>query len=170
MKRQFNRWSFYLCLVCLALFFYSRLFGIWILTPPVLILCMGLTAFVMAIVGFGGITGWQTALRSWAALLLSLGLSLILAVWITSPEEQWIKTDDSPDHRYNISFYLTNEGATTSFGVVGKLDGPLWFKKKVYSDYHIDHANVEWKNNHVVSINGHVVNLKKGVYYDYSKD
>ncbi|XKF67543.1 DUF5412 domain-containing protein [Virgibacillus necropolis] len=64
-----------------------------------------------------------------------------------------------------MELYRTNGGAATSFGVVGELKGPLWFKKRVYSDYRMDHADVRWKNNHTVSINNHKINLGEGETY-----
>ncbi|MGM0845665.1 MAG: DUF5412 family protein [Bacillota bacterium] len=69
------------------------------------------------------------------------------------------------DDNYTIEFFLTNGGSTTSFGVLGKLDGPLGFEKKIYDEYPMDHVDVEWINEHTVLINNHVLNLKKGDTY-----
>ncbi|WP_245676760.1 DUF5412 family protein [Bacillus solimangrovi] len=79
--------------------------------------------------------------------------------------EDLFQITHSPDGNYKIEFYLTNGGATTSFGVLGKLDGPLWFKKTINDDYHMDKADVEWINEHTISINNHILDLKKGETY-----
>ncbi|RLQ93699.1 hypothetical protein D9X91_16885 [Falsibacillus albus] len=79
--------------------------------------------------------------------------------------EDLFKTTVSPDDNYKIEFYLTNGGATTSFGVIGKLDGPFWFKKTIYHAYPMDHVKVKWVDNHTVWINNHILDLKKGETY-----
>ncbi|MCY8233457.1 DUF5412 domain-containing protein [Priestia endophytica] len=94
------------------------------------------------------------------SLILFLGVLRVLFI-----AEDLFETTHSPDHNYKIEFYLINGGATTSFDVLGKLDGPLWFEKTVYDDYRMDHADVKWINNHTVSINNHILDLEKGETY-----
>lgn len=86
------------------------------------------------------------------------------------PGKKLIETTHSPNMQYVINIYLTNGGATTSYGIIGELNGLLWFKKQVFTDYKINYANVEWKNNYTVSINGHVLNLRKGQTYSFTRD
>jgi len=116
--------------------------------------------------------GWLSALRSWFTTLVSLGLSFVLAIGVLffadAKEEMFVST--SPDQHHKIHFYLTNGGATTSYGVVGELEGPLWFKKVIYNDYKIDRAVAKWRNNYTVNINEKMINLRKGQTYDFSKD
>ncbi|WP_183163957.1 DUF5412 family protein [Alteribacter keqinensis] len=64
-----------------------------------------------------------------------------------------------------MDFYLTNGGATTAFGVIGKIDGPLWFNKTIYNEYRMDKADVEWLDDHTVTINGRTLDLEKGETY-----
>ncbi|MGV3463804.1 MAG: DUF5412 family protein, partial [Heyndrickxia sp.] len=105
-------------------------------------------------------------------ILVSLGLSFLLmvAMIFTSDAKQEILTSTSPDQHYKIYLYLSNGGAMTSFGITGELDGPLWFKKTIYTDYKIDHVDAKWLNYYTVNINGQVLNLRRGDSYDFSKD
>jgi len=41
-----------------------------------------------------------------------------------------------------------------TFGIVGELQGALWFRKVVYSERKTDQVHLEWSNNHTVVING----------------
>lgn len=88
-----------------------------------------------------------------------------MALRVFFVSEDLFETTYSFEHNYKIEFYLTNGGATTAFGVLGKLDGPLWFEKTVYDDYRMDHADVKWINNHTISINNHIIDLEKGETY-----
>jgi hypothetical protein len=174
--KKLNLWSFLLAVVCLLVFLYSFysslfLFNVWSAAPPpFIILCLTVLAFIMGLIGFKGIAGKLSVFRSLFTMIISIGLSIILALIVILPFEKQIKTTYSPDRQYAIHFYLTNGGAATSFGVIGDLNGQLWFKKRIYSDYNVDRVDVKWKNNHTVSINGHVLNLKKGQAYRYFKD
>lgn len=48
-----------------------------------------------------------------------------------------------------------------TFGIVGELNDPLWFKKNIYSERHADQAEVEWEVEHIVVINGHRLDLRE---------
>lgn len=151
--------------------FYASVNTIWSVAPPVyIILILTAAAFFMGVVGFRSITNRLTALRSWFTVLTSLFLSIILlAVVLFLPDaKQLIKTTHSSNDHYTINFYLTNGGAATSLGMIGELNGPLWFKKTIYSDYNMGHANIEWKNDVTISINSHVLHLNKGETYSDS--
>ncbi|MGG1221029.1 DUF5412 family protein [Priestia endophytica] len=168
MARRYNLWSFYLCLICL-IFSLSLVFSDWSVAPPVYILWIfTLVALILGLFGFEDETNKRSRLRSLFTFIFSSLLLLILflvALRVFFVSEDLFKTTHSPNNNYKIEFYLTNGGATTSFGVLGKLDGPLWFEKTVYDDYRMDHADVKWINNHTVSINNHILDLKKGETY-----
>ena len=74
-------------------------------------------------------------------------------------------TTQSPDGDYTIDFYQINGGAATSIGVVGELDGPLWFKKTIYDDWNRQEVDVEWIDNHTVKINDYVLDLEANKTY-----
>lgn len=73
-----------------------------------------------------------------------------------------IKTVSSPEDNYTIDFYRFDAGAAGSFGVRGTLNGPLWSKKRIYYQQSVEQVEVEWENNSTISINNHLLNLKKG--------
>ncbi|MGG0386287.1 DUF5412 family protein [Priestia filamentosa] len=168
MERRYNLWSFYLCLTCL-IFSLSLVFSNWSVDPPTYILWIfALISFIFGLFGFEDKTNKWSRVRSVFTFIFSSLLSLILFLGVLRVlfiAEDLFKTIYSPDHNYKIEFYLTNGGATTSFGVLGKLAGPLWFEKTVYDDYRMDRADVKWINNHTVSINNHILDLEKGETY-----
>jgi hypothetical protein len=91
-----------------------------------------------------------------------LSFVLFLGVlWLFFYSEELMFNTYSPNRQHKINFYLTNGGATTSYGVLGKLEGPLWFNKTIYDDYRMDRADVKWKNNDRISVNNHLLDLKK---------
>ncbi|WP_433750564.1 DUF5412 family protein [Falsibacillus pallidus] len=94
------------------------------------------------------------------SLIFFLGVIRFLFI-----SEELIKTAVSPDENYKVEFYLINGGAATSFSVLGKLDGPLWFKKTIYYQSPMDHVDVNWVDNHTISINNQILNLKNGNPY-----
>lgn len=168
---RYNLWSFYLCLLCVVLTFYliySNVSTVWSVAPPVyILLLLAILSFVAGILGFKKNKSCLADVRSWFTVLVSLFLSFILLlVMVFIPEgKQLIDTTQSPDHNYTINIYRTNGGAATSFGIKGELDGPLWFRKTIYAQYRMDHADIKWKNNYTVSINNHKLNLHKGQTY-----
>ncbi len=172
MARQFNLWSFYLCIFCLVVslhLIHSTINQTWSVAPPAYILwILTVIVFIVGIMGFKDKSNRISRVRSWLTVLISLLLSFVLFLGVLRVlfiSEDLIETTNSPDNRYTINFYLTNGGAATSFGVLGKIDGPLWFNKTIYNDYHMDQADVEWINEYTVSINNHILNLKNGETY-----
>ena len=168
MARRYNLWSFSLCLLTI-LFLLTLIFSHWMISPPPYILwLLSVTAFILGIFGFKDKTNKVSKFRGWFTIFLSPLLSMILFLGVLRFlffSEDLFKTTNSPGNNYKIEFYLKNGGATTSFGVIGKLDGPLWFEKTIYDDYRMDHANVEWIDEHTVSINNHILDLRKGETY-----
>lgn len=160
-----------MCLLCLILSL-SLVYSAWRIIPPYILWFLTLLTLILGIKGFKDKTKKTSKLRSWFTLVFSLLLLIPLSIsaflGLLRPlvvSEELLKTSHSPGQNYTIEFYLTNGGATTSFGVIGKLDGPLGFEKVIYDDYRIDHAKIEWVNNHTISINNHVLDLKKGETY-----
>jgi len=78
-----------------------------------------------------------------------------------------IKTVSSPDNGYTIDFYFWDAGAAGTFGIRGELNGPLWFKKRIYYEKRTGNVNVEWKSNNKVSINNHILKLNEGETFGY---
>ena len=77
---------------------------------------------------------------------------------------QVLKGSTSPDGRYKIKAFRTSGGATVDFGVYCDLsiDGKTY--EKIYTDYHVKDANIEWIDNDTVSINSHIIDLPDGRY------
>ncbi|RLL48551.1 hypothetical protein D8M04_04315 [Oceanobacillus piezotolerans] len=92
----------------------------------------------------------------------SLSAILLLAIVVNTFTREPIETIQSPDSKITIDFYTVNGGAATSIGVLGIVDGPLWFKKNIYNDNNMHKADVEWTNNHTITINNHTLDLSKG--------
>lgn len=174
MGKRYNLWSLYLIIVGLGLSYYSIysvINNIWLIAPPnYILLLLSLLAFVLGIFGFKDKRSWRTKLRSWLTVILSsltsIGLLLVLSISFLFPNE-YIRTINSPNNRYSIEFYRWDMGAAGSFGILGELDGPLWFKKRIYMEEKIENVKVKWKSNNKVSINNHILNLDEGDTYGY---
>ncbi|QHS24300.1 DUF5412 domain-containing protein [Virgibacillus sp. MSP4-1] len=178
MKKGYNLGSFYLILVCLGLAvysFYSNLSHTWLVAPPnYILLIFSLLAMILGIIGFKDKRNWRTKTRSWLTVIISTLLSIIfflailLSLFASSfGVNEHIKTVQSPDGDYTIDFYRYDAGAAGSFGIRGELNGPLWFKKRIYYRDTEEQVEVEWKNDRTVSINNHTLNLKEGETYGY---
>jgi hypothetical protein len=177
-EKRYNLGSFYLIFVCLGLALYSlysNLNHTWLIAPPNYILFgFSLLALILGIIGFKDKRNWRTKTRSWLTIILSLLLSIVffLAILLTLfassfGANEHIKTVQSPDGNYTIDFYRYDAGAAGSFGIRGELNGPLWFKKRIYYRDKEEQVEVEWKNNSTVSINNRTLNLKEGETYGY---
>lgn len=161
-------------LVCLGLSIYS-LYSIftntWLIAPPnYILLLISLLAFVLGIFGFKDKRNWRTKLRSWLTVILSplisFGLILLLLISFLYPNH-YIKTTNSPDKHYSITFYRWDMGAAGTFGILGELNGPLWFKKRIYDEARTENVKVKWESNSKVAINNHILNLVEGDTYGY---
>lgn len=178
MESRYNLWSFYLIFVCLGLVaysLYSNISNTWLIAPPSYILfIISLLAFSLGIIGFKDKRNWRTKTRSWLTVILSTFLSialfivLLLSIFASSlGANELIETVQSPDGNYTIDFYRYDAGAAGTFGVRGEINGPLWFKKRIYHQRRIEQVEVKWKNNSTVSINNRTLNLKEGETYGY---
>ncbi|MDQ0233278.1 DUF5412 family protein [Metabacillus malikii] len=178
MELKFNQWSFYLTFLCVGLSFYSfysYLESFWLLAPPSYILLgISVIALVFGILGLKAHRYRWAKLRSGITLSLSLLLSIILSLtiiltWLFSilEPDNPTKTTHSPNGDYTINFYKWNEGATGGFGIRGELDGPLWFKKKIYFQEYAEDVQVVWESNDKVSINNQILDLGNGDTFGY---
>lgn len=140
----------------------------WLVIPPNdVILILSILGLTLAILGFKDKSNKSTKVRSWVSTVLSVVLIFILLgalsfTSIFSGSKQLITTTHSPDKNYTISFYKTDAGAMGSFGVIGELKGPLWFKRVFYYERKTDQVDLEWINNHTISINDQKVDLLNG--------
>ncbi|RDI45594.1 DUF5412 family protein [Falsibacillus pallidus] len=169
MSQRYNLWSFYLSLLSL-LFLLSLIYSDWSIAPPYIFWFISVISFILGIIGFKDKTSRRSRFRSWFTVILSLMLSGIFFLGVIRflfISEELIKTAVSPDDNYKVEFYLINGGAATSFSVLGKLDGPLWLKKTIYYQSPMDHADVKWVDNHTISINNQILNIKEGDTYSH---
>ena len=178
MGKRYNLVSFYVMLVCLGLAvysLYSNISNTWLIAPPnYILLLFSLLAFVLGIIGFKDKRNWRSKTRSWLTVILSslLSIALFLAISLSLfaslfGANEHIKTVQSPDGTYTIDFYRYDAGAAGTFGIRGELNGPLWFKKRIYYRDREEQVEVEWITNSTVSINNRTLNLKEGETYGY---
>ena len=85
MGRKYNLWSFILSIICILLFFIVSLSGpidysIMGTHPLKLVLYITLTVFILGILGFSDIQDWKGLLRSITTVIITLGLSVFLAI------------------------------------------------------------------------------------------
>ncbi|MBB6635080.1 DUF5412 family protein [Cohnella thailandensis] len=174
-KNKVNAWAFVLMIVCAAASvnsLFATLGNYWQLAPPAAVLFLAsAVALILGMIGIGG-TGKFAKTRSWLTIAVSLPLMLALAAIlllqaIFGEDREPFRTVHSPDDRYSIKFYRWDEGATGTFGVRGELQGPLWFKKKIYVEKRTEEIEVEWAGEHALSINGHQLDLDKEETYGY---
>lgn len=85
MRKTINTWSFFLSLICLALFLlvsFSRIFDLLALlgTHPLNIV-LGLTifTFIIGLFGISGIRNLKTMIRSAVTIVITLGLSCVMS-------------------------------------------------------------------------------------------
>ncbi len=180
MEKKYNIWSFYLIFLCIGISFYSLYSTIdstssWLIAPPIYILLLvSILTFIFGVMGFKDSKNWQSKTRSWVTIILSLLLSiaLFLVILLTSffsslGVNEHIKTIRSPDQNYTIDFYYYDAGATGSFGVRGELNGPLWFKKRIFNQKGIKEVSINWDSNNIVLINDKMLNLDNGDTFGY---
>ncbi|WP_145147459.1 DUF5412 family protein [Paenibacillus xylanexedens] len=147
---------------------YSHMNNKWLVSPPnYVILILSILGLALAILGFKDTSNKSTKVRSWISTVLSVVLIFILLgalsfTSIFSGSKQLLTTTHSPDKHNTISFYKTDAGAMGSFGVVGELKGPLWFKRVFYYEGKTDQVDLEWVDNHTISINDQKVNVSSG--------
>lgn len=176
--KKYNWIAFFLiifsCLIA-GYSLYSDMHYMWLIAPPsYVILLLSILALVLGIAGFWDKSSWHAKLRSWLTIIISPLLIILLCIVILftamfSGAKERMETVSSPDGQYTIHFYRTDAGAKGTFGILGELKGPLWFKKKIFFQRRVDQVEVEWENNHTILINAHRLDLldlkKEGISY-----
>ncbi|MDF9843840.1 MULTISPECIES: DUF5412 family protein [unclassified Paenibacillus] len=169
--KKYNWCSFLLLLVLGGIIggsVYSQIYNQWMISPPNYItLIFTVIALILGIVGFQDQSSWRAKVRSWFSMIFSSILIIVLTASLVftalfSGSKELLKTVQSPDKKYTIHFYATDAGGMGSFGVLGELEGPLWFKKKVYIESKVNEVQTEWENAHTILINNHRLNLMDG--------
>ena len=178
MASTYNKAGFYLNIatISLALYaLYTNIHNMWIVAPPnYILLILSSAAFVMAVKGLKDKRNWLIITRSWFTLITSavtttlLALLVLLTLMLYSINaHRFLESTESPNGSYTVDFYLFDAGAAGTFGIWGELNGPLWFKKKVYYEKRTMEAIYEWKDDSTITINGRTLNLKLGETYGY---
>lgn len=88
------------------------------------------------------------------------------------PKGELIQEVKSPNGTYTLNAYITNGGATTSFAVRGELifnKRKIFKTKNIYWNYKESQANIEWKDEDTVIINGRTLQVPNETY-DFRKD
>lgn len=76
----------------------------------------------------------------------------------------------SPNDNYTITAYLNNGGATTDYAVLCSVtDNQTGKERNIYWQYHCSEAEIEWKDEQTIIINGVELNVLKDSY-DYRND
>ena len=171
LERTYNLWAFILCVVLVGFSFqalYASFNRAWQLAPDALTLW--LLSIMTIVVGLLGFKDKRTKLarwRSWLTMFITIPLSLafILGVAVNTMAKDHIETTHSPDDKITIDFYTINGGATTAISVTGIINGPLWFKKRIYYGDPMYDLDIKWINNHTIQINSHKLDLEKGEPY-----
>ncbi|WP_342468583.1 DUF5412 domain-containing protein [Ureibacillus sp. FSL K6-3587] len=103
------------------------------------------------------------------AVILSYGIYWLFFDWSRFKDEL-IAQSTSPNGTYTINAYLSNGGATLSHSVLGELvfNEKNEKPKKIYWEYKIDYAIIEWLDDDTVVINGVQLELPKETY-DYRR-
>lgn len=170
-KRHAHYIGFYLtvaCLLIIGLPIVVRYLSQWSVgLPASFIWLVCLTALVLTSIGISSHQSIHDRLRGWFSLSISIVLIGLVSIWLFfsmlfSPAKQLLDTTTSPNGAYTIDLYRGNGGATTSFWIVGELDGPLWTTKRIYYHYNKDQVDFNWVNDHTIEINNHPIDLANG--------
>ena len=82
------------------------------------------------------------------------------------PKGEFLTEESSPDGKYTLKAYVTNEGATTSYAIRGEL---VFNEKKgktqnIYWNYREDTAEISWVDDDTVTINNRTLDIPKEKY------
>lgn len=82
------------------------------------------------------------------------------------PTGEFLTEETSPDGNYTLKAYLANGGATTAYAIRGELvfNTSKGQTKNIYWNYRESTAEIEWKDNYTVMINGHTLNVPSEKY------
>lgn len=87
------------------------------------------------------------------------------------PEGELLTTTSSPDEQYTVNIYVSKSGATVADAVRGEVVNHKNEDKakNIYWQYRESEAEVIWITNHIVSINGVDLDVRKDVF-DFRKE
>lgn len=165
MVKKYNVWSFIVCLLLVALSFqalYASANETWQWAPDALTLWIfSIIVFIVGLIGFQDKSSKIAKWRSWLTILMIVPLSTVflMGVAVNTMAREHIETTESPDKRTTIDFYTLNGGAATSISVTGVINGPLWFKKRIYYEVPMHEVDVEWLDNDTIKINRSTLKL-----------
>ncbi|GAA0372014.1 DUF5412 family protein [Bacillus horti] len=172
--KKYNLIAFFLMIFCyliVAYSIYSLANNTWLIAPPnYVILLLSILTFIIGVMGFKDVSSWHAKVRSWLTTIFSSLLVVLLFITLAftsmfSGAKELITTVNSPDGYYTIDFFYTDAGAMGTFGILGELNGPLWFKKRIYTERRVDQVEVEWENNHTILINDNTLDLSESAKF-----
>jgi Family of unknown function (DUF5412) len=87
------------------------------------------------------------------------------------PRGDFLTEETSPDGSYTVRAYVVNGGATVPYVVRGELAFNEEEDKviNIYWNHHEENADISWKDDDTVVINGHSLNVP-GDRYDFRND
>lgn len=99
-------------------------------------------------------------------ILINIVLTVILCIYLffsmaIGRSFPLIQTETSPDEKIELNFYSFDAGGMGTFGVIGEVNGPLWFKKRIYYEKRIQDIEIEWIDNDTLLINKQLIELKE---------
>lgn len=77
------------------------------------------------------------------------------------PTGEYLTEETSADGKYTVKAYVTNGGATTAYAVRGELifNNSNKKPKTIYWNDREEAANISWKDNDTIEINGHSLDV-----------
>ncbi|KGX92749.1 membrane protein [Pontibacillus halophilus JSM 076056 = DSM 19796] len=173
MKRGFNLLGTILSVACFLLTLlalYSTFNNGWFIpNQSYWLLVLSVTSILFGILGLKERVNYGLIKTVVTFSLSSLTtLALVMGIVFTSfftMDKELITTTYSPNKSYEIDFYEIDGGAAASFGIIGELNGPFVFKKKIYLESNAEEANFNWIDEHTIVINSNTLDLTDKHYY-----
>jgi Family of unknown function (DUF5412) len=105
------------------------------------------------------------------AALVAFGVYWMFYDMSRLPQGEFLTEETSPDGTYTLKAYVTNGGATVSYAVRGELvfNGKGDKTKNIYWKYREETADITWKDDDTVVINGRTLDVP-GDSYDFRHD
>lgn len=79
------------------------------------------------------------------------------------PHGELIASYNSPTKEYTLNVYLCHGGATVDNSIRGELE-TKYHKRNIFWQYKEDCAEVEWVDDHHISINGIILDIRYDIY------
>ena len=120
---------------------------------------------------------WMKVLGILLAGLAGIILILILVInhfffsMANLPEGELLTESESPNGEYTVRAYVSMSGATVADAVRGEVvyHQKKDKKKNIYWNYRESTAEIDWIDEHTISINGVKLDVRKDVY-DFRKE